>query len=80
MITLLIILSIPFAILVMATIIAIPLTLIQYVEEWLERRKQCKKLDKKINFYEKIYENSEDDKPYWLARIWNLKYERACLK
>jgi len=80
MITLLIILSMPFLMVIMAAIISIPLTIIQYFEEWSERRKHRKKLDEKINFYERIYENTEDDKAYWLARIWNLKYERACLK
>lgn len=64
---------------ILAFIVAIPLTLIQYIDEWDERRKRRKALDKKIKFYKAVCANS-DDEAYWLARIWNLQYERACLK
>lgn len=57
-------------------------TTIDWLDEKSDRRKRRKALDEKIKFYTAVYANEVDEcqKGYWLARIWNLQYERACLK
>lgn len=73
-----IILISPALMLIFATIMSIPLTLIQHLDERSERGNRRKELDKEIKFYKAVCANS-DDQAYWLARIWNLQYERSCI-
>lgn len=77
-----VILSIPVDMVIIAAFLAIPKTLVQIWDEWDERRKYGKKLDKRIKSHRSLYTKSTDDfeKNYWLAKMLNLQHERKCLK
>lgn len=77
-----VILSIPVDMVIIAAFLAIPKTLVQIWDEWDERRKYGKKLDKRIKSYRSLYTKSTDDfeKNYWLTKMLNLQHERKCFK